>query len=291
MSARVPPPSARFAAPFAALFAALRCGAFALLFVAAGGQGALADPAQIARLLRSSELFALLQQESQSYGEELGAQMAGGALPGWREEVAQIYAPEKLVARFEAGLGAALAQADARPIERWLEGAAAQRVIALELEARQRMLDPEAEAEAMAAVAEAEAAGDAKLAAVRRVIAASGVIETNVVGGLNANFAFYRAMAAHGAFPYALSEAEMLAEVAAQEEAIRADVTLWVEAYLYQAYQGLSLPELDLLAEFLASPPGQRLLAAEIAAFDQIYEESSAELGRALARHLRAQEL
>ncbi len=264
----------------------------ALLAGLAAAPGALADPARISDLLRSAELFAILQHESVQYGEDLAAQMLPEADPqGWRTEVAAIYAPERLLPRYEAALQQALQRADHAAIEHWLGSDPGRRMVALELAARQKMLDPVSEEAAIARARQAGARNDPKLAAVRRLIAASDVIETNVAGGLNANLAFYRAMVEGGAFPYAVSEAEMLAEVMGQEPAIRADVTDWIEGYLFAAYAPLNLADLERGLAFVASTPGQALLRAEIAAFDLVYESSSADLGAALARRLSASAL
>lgn len=256
------------------------------------GQTAAADPARISQLLGSDRLFAILQQEGVQYGADLAKEMTGqGDDPGWRAEVAAIHAPEKLLPAYQRIFGAALATADQAAIEHWLAGEPGKRMVALELAARHEMLDPGVEEAAIAAAQAADAAGDPKLAAIRQLIDAAGLVETNVAGGLNANLAFYRAMSAGGAFPYQLSEEEMLSEVAAQEEPIREDVTAWMEGYLFMAYAPLSVEDLRACAEFSASAPGKALLQAQFSGFDAIYERTSSELGAALARRMTAAEL
>jgi len=262
---------------------------FALLVA---GPAAWADPARISQLLGSDRLFAILQQEGVQYGTDLAQEMTGrGDDPGWRAEVAAIHAPEKLLPDYQRILSAALASADQAAIEHWLAGEPGKRMVALEIAARREMLDPGIEEAAIAAAEAADAVGDPKLAAIRRLIDAADLVETNVAGGLNANLAFYRAMSEGGAFPYQLSEEEMLSEVAAQEEPIREDVTAWMEGYLFMAYASLSLEDLHACAEFSASAPGKALLQAQFSGFDAIYERTSSELGAALARRMTAAEL
>ncbi|WP_218629824.1 DUF2059 domain-containing protein [Sedimentimonas flavescens] len=255
--------------------------------------GALrADPARISDLLHTGELFDVLQQEGLAYGDDLMQEIMGA--PGdalWEREVSDIHDPAALRPHYDALLAEGLAQADQPAIEAWLASDLAQRMIGLEISARRALLDPSVEDAALWAAEEADAKGDPRLAAVRGIIEAGDLIEPNVMGGLNANLSFYRAMAEGGAFPYEVTETDMLADVAAQEPEIRADVTHWIEGYLFMAYSPLSLEEMTQIAEFSASKPGQDLMRAQFEAFDVVYEESSAALGAALARRLIGQEL
>lgn len=272
----------------------LRLALASVLAFCPPAQGVRADPARIASLLQSEKLFAILQQEGVHYGDDLADELLpDGGDPGWRAEVAAIHAPARLLPPYEQVLGATLEaeKADQGAIEHWLGSDLGQRVVTQEIAARAAMLDPAVEDAAIARAEDADAAQDPKLAAVREIIELADLVEPNVAGGLNANLAFYRAMAEGGAFPYEVTEADMIADVAAQEDDIRADVTSWMEGYLLLAYQGFSLEDLHRCAEFSASAPGQALLRAQFQGFDHVYERSSAELGTALARRLNAAEL
>lgn len=251
-----------------------------------------ADPARILELLRIEPLFSILQRESLIYGDDLASEILGKAEdPRWRAEVAELHDPARLLPPFRAEFAAQLPTAQEAAIEAWLGSDLGRRIVGLELSAREAMLDPGVEEAAIARAAEADAAGDARMAAVRRLIAASDLIEANVIGGMNANLAFYRAMAAGGGFPYELTEADVVLEVAAQEPEIRADVGAWIEGYMFLALGPLSDAELAEATAFFASESGRALVAAEFAGFDLVYETSSAELGAALARRLAGQEL
>ncbi len=264
----------------------------ALVLGGLGAGPAQADPARISDLLQTGPIFEILQQEGVDYGADLSEEMLGQpADPAWRAEVAEIHAPDRLRPPYEAAFAAALEGADQRAIEDWLTSDLGHRVVTLEVSARRALLAPDVEEAALIAAERADAAGDARLKAVRAVIEAADLVEPNVIGGLNANLAFYRAMAAGQAFPYEVTETDMLAEVAAQEPDIRADVTGWLEGYLFMAYAPLSLDELHDCAEFSDSPAGRALMQAQFAAFDVIYETSSAALGAALARRMAGMEL
>lgn len=262
------------------------------LALALAAPGAHADPARISHLLHTDALFTILQKEGVAYGRDLAEEMTGEPSdPGWVAEVEAIHAPARLQPAYQDIFAAALKGADQAAIETWLTSDTGKRVVEHEISAREALLDPDAEDAAIAAAETAQAQGDHRFAAVERIIEAAGLIEPNVVGGMNANLAFYRAMAEGGAFPYEVTESDMLADVAAQEEEIRADVTSWIQGYLFLAYGSLPADDLDRIARFSASAPGQALLRAQFEGFDLVYEESSAALGAALARRMTAAEL
>ncbi|HEY0274614.1 MAG TPA: hypothetical protein VGC31_00885 [Paenirhodobacter sp.] len=237
-------------------------------------------------------LFNVMREEGIAYGADLHEELLGSpADEGWRATVAAIHDPARLLPRFNQRFATALAAADQAAIEAWFAQAPGNRIVTHEIETRKRLLDPAAEDSAEAQAQAADLAGNPKLAAVRRVIAATDLVEANVVGGMNANLAFYKAMAAGGAFPDPVGDDTMLDDIAAQEDDIRQDVTVWLESYLFQAYEPLSIQDLDRLAAFSRSVPGQQVLRAEFDAFDAVFEETSAELGAALARRITATDL
>lgn len=283
--------SPRFPALHVLSSALARLTAFCLVLCLVAAP-ALADPARISALLHNDRLFAILQSEGVQYGDDLaGELLASGPTPDWEAEVKTIHDPGRLLPVFDQVMARELAGADQKAIEGWLGSPAGQRVIKHELDARAAMLDSKVEDAAIARVEVAEAAHDPKLAAVRKIIAAADLIEPNVAGGLNANLAFYRAMARGGAFPYEVTDADMVGDVAAQEDDIRADVTSWMEGYLFLAYAPLSMDDLERCAKFSASAPGKALMRAQFVAFDAVYEQSSVALGTALARRITAAEL
>jgi hypothetical protein len=272
----------------------LRLSLFGLAFVLVclSGQAGRADPARLGHLLRLEALFGIMQQEAVTYGSDLHEELLGQpADDGWRATVAAIHDPAHLLPQFDRRFLPGFATADQGAIEAWLASDPGSRIVAREIEVRRLLLDPATEDRAMEAAEAADRRGDPKLAAVRRVIAAADLVEANVIGGMNANLALYRAMAAGGAFPDPVGDADMLADVSAQEEDIRSEVTEWLEGYLFEAYGPLSLADIDRLAEFSGSVPGRQLLRAEFDAFNGVFEETSAALGRALAERITAKEL
>lgn len=257
-----------------------------------GVSGAQADAARLGRLLQIETLFEILRDEGLAYGEELREELfpdTGAA--SWQSEIAAIHAPERARPMFESAFETALEGKDTTEMEAFLDSDLGRRLIGLEISVRRAMLDPAVEEAATLAAEEAAAVGDARLLAVLQFIETSDLIEPNVTGGLNANLAFYRGMVEGGAFPYAVSEADMLADVWAQEPEVRSELTSWMTAYLYLAYQPLSDEDLAAYTEFSASKAGQVLNRALFSGFDAVFGDVSARLGAAAAGRMRGQDL
>lgn len=258
----------------------------------AAGAAWAGDPGQVARLLHAERLFAILGRESEGYAAELGDAFLGdGADPGWHADVRRIHDPARLQSAFEAALAEALAGDPLPEITRFLASDTAQHMIDLELDAREALLDPRVEAAAEGALEAAEAADDPRLDLVREVIRAAGLVEENVAGGLNTNFAFTVALAEGGAYGYPVSSDEILADLIAEEPVLRDEVTLWLESYLLMAYAPATEAELRDWLGFTRSEAGQALLQAQFAGFEQVFNASSAALGHALARRMTASSL
>ncbi|MBK5947819.1 hypothetical protein CCR83_15515 [Rhodobacter veldkampii DSM 11550] len=264
----------------------------AALLVLCAAVPAWADPATLERMLRLGDLFEVLRDEARDYGSDLESELfpqAGGA--GWQAEVGAIHAPERVQPLFHARFAASLAGVDTVPMTAFYASDLGRRVVGLELAARVALLDDAVEEAALAAVEEAAAADDPRLAAVTQFIDAADLIEPNVIGGMNANLAFYRSLAQGGVFPYEVTEADMLSDIWMQEPEVRAEMEAWMTAYLFLAYQPLSDAELAAYTAFSASEPGQRLTRALFDGFGAMFEDVSREMGRAAAARMVGQTL
>ena len=165
------------------------------------------------------------------------------------------------------------------------------RVMALELAARRTLLDETAEAAAERSFAAVKSAGGPRLRGLADFIEVNDLIESNVMGALNANLAFYRGLAAEGAFDGEMTEDQMLAEVWSAEADVRAETEDWLFPFLNLAYQPLTEAELQDYVAFSRTIPGQRLNRAMFVAFDEIFAAISLDLGRALGREMQGQAL
>jgi len=254
------------------------------------------DPTEIRALYDALELPGIvdvMSREGAQYGEALAETMFGGmAIPAsWSEAVADIYDPAIIEERALASLEADLVGEDVGAMIAFFEAEPGRTIAGLELSAREAMLDDDVEeaAKEMAAVAMAEE--DPRLDLVRRYAEANDLIETNVVGALNTNVAYFMGLMDGGALGQDMTETDVLADVRSQESQIRADTTEWVYSFLLMAYQPASDEDIEALIAFSATEPGQALNRAVFRAFDGTFEDISHALGVVSARYMTTEEL
>lgn len=258
-------------------------------------RAASADPAALLTTLRIPEMIAVMQDEGIAYGDELEEQLfpgAGGAR--WDEAVARVYDEPALLERFQSAFAARLA-ADPQAMDQivgFFGTDRGQQILILEIEARRALLDEAVEEAAAVSVDDMRARDDPRLALLERFATANDLIEQNVSGALNANFAFYQGMSDGGAFDGAkMTEADMLAEVWAQEPDIRAETESWLYPFLALAYKPLSDADVEAYLAFSESEAGRAMNAAMFAAFDEVFRDISRDLGRAAAEMLSGRDI
>lgn len=289
-----------------ALMRALRGGALGLLLlsgavlpVRAEGEAAetVAPSAAVVQLIatmRIDDVIGQLQVEGLEYGASLEEQMfpgAGGA--GWTATVARIYDPEEMKAAFASRLAVELQGKDAAvaKIEEFFASDLGQKVLKLELEARRALMDDETEAAAGLVWSDLDAEGGKRAAMIRDFARVNDLVDSNVMGALNSNLAFYQGMAAGGGVEAEMSEEDLLAEVWGQEPDIRHETENWVYPYLNLAYGSLAEEELQAYIDFSATAEGQVLNTALFAAFDAVFTPISKALGHAAAVELNGQDI
>jgi hypothetical protein len=249
---------------------------------------------QLFDVMRISEIIGVLRDEGLEYGKTLEADMfpgAGGA--GWAAAVDGIYDTARMEAVFHAGM--------TRELAREPEGIAdmaaffgsdlGQKILRLEIEARRALLDDATEEAAKLAWEDMAGSDDRRVALLERFATANDLVESNVMGALNANLAFYQGMAEGGAFGGEMTEDQMLADVWGQEAEVREQVSDWLFPYLALAYGPLTDEELQSYIDYSESPAGQQLNAALFAAFDGVFSPVSKALGLAVARELQGQDI
>ncbi|WP_168771032.1 DUF2059 domain-containing protein [Palleronia sediminis] len=241
--------------------------------------------------LRLDEVVGIMRDEGLAYGRDMAADLFGSAGgPSWDARLDDIYDRGRMTDAVEADFRQALDGVDIGPLLEFFGSPEGAGIIALEIEARQAIRD-EAVEEAAQARAETLAAQNDPLAAdVAEFIEVNDLVEQNVVGSLNSNFAFYLGLA-DSAADGGMSEDQMLAEVWAQEPEIRADTREWLEGYLTLAYAPADPDALDAYLALSRSDAGQSLNRAIFAAFDTLYVDLSRELGRAAGARMATQDL
>ncbi|MCC7321791.1 MAG: DUF2059 domain-containing protein [Rubellimicrobium sp.] len=278
------------APPCGLLRAALAALLLLLSAATAGAQPQAGIDALIAAL-RFDDLLPVLRDEGVAHGAALWQDELGGAPATWTAEVAAIHDPVRMEASLRASLGAALAGVDLAPVLAFLGTEPGRALVRLEVSARRAMLDPDVTDAARATAVRERGATSSRLELVEGLIAANDLIESNVGAALNANLAFMSALLAGGAMPPGTTEADLLRDLWAQEDAIRAATAEWAYSYLLLAYAPASDADLASYVAFSRTPAGQALNRALFLAFGGLYDTISAEMGAAMARHLLSRAL
>lgn len=256
-----------------------------------------AVPAEILALgdaLQIGAVLDVMRAEGSDYGATLRDEMfAGKGGAAWDATVAQIYDTARMRAGFDAALARALAGdgATVKAATAFFDTPRGRKILDLELEARRALLDEATEAAAKEAAAQMQAEGSPRFEALERFAEINDLVELNVMGALNSNFAFYKGLSRGGAFGDAMTEEDMLADVWAQEGDLRAETEDWLWPYLALAYGPLSDEELQAYADFCATDEGGQLNAAIFAAFDALFLRISEELGMAAARQMQGEDI
>lgn len=238
------------------------------------------------------DMLDIMRDEGIAYGGEIATDLLGGpASADWTATVADIYDVDRMRAAAAATLATTLDGADVDAMLDFFTSDLGTEIIGLETSARRALLDDAVDLAAKDAAALARAEETARAALVGDYIATNDLIDTNVVGAMNANYAFYMGLQDGGAFGSDLTEDQILSDVYAQEPEIRATTTDWVYGFLMLAYQPLSDAELQAYIAFSDSAAGRALNVAMFDAFDQMFVTVSRELGRAAAVAMAGQDI
>jgi len=257
---------------------------------------ALAQPRDGVRVLYDAllmpDVIAIMQTEGVGYGEDLRDELfAGRGGAAWPAIVAGVYDAEAMNAlvidRFDTLLGAA----DLDPLIEFFTSERGARIVRLELEARRAMMDKGVEQAAKERFADMRAAGEARLDLLEAFVAANDLVESNIVGAMNANYAFYIGLMDGGAFPHDMTEEQALSDVWAQEPEIRADTIDWVYSYLALAYQPLDDDDLAVYTALSQTAEGRALNRAIFGAFDTMYARISQALGQGASQFILGEDL
>ncbi len=238
------------------------------------------------------EMIGIMRDEGLAYADQISQDMFPDRISAeWPRTVAAIYDVDRMRTAAETGMSDALASADRDAILAFFMTEPGKTFVQLEIAARRALLDDAVEEmskEAAAIDAMDETPRNAQL---QRFVEINDLVETNVVGALNSNYAFYVGLMKGGAFGADLTEAQILSDVWTQEPDIRANTTEWVYSFLNLAYQPASDADLDTYIAFSESPAGRDLNRALFSAFDGLFEDISRELGVASAQQMLGADL
>jgi hypothetical protein len=256
---------------------------------------AAATDAEIERLWQAMQMDTVLEvmrDEGIDYGHDLDRDMLGGSGgPGFAAAVDAIYQTEPMRARARADFAAELADDDVAPMVAFFETELGARIIELEISARQALLDPDVETASLEAVAALEADAAPRFGQLQEFTEVNDLVESNLMGALNASYAFYLGLNDTNAVADRVGEQDILTDVWSQEEAIRTDTQDWVNSFIGLAYQPLSDAEFDAYIDFSATPEGRQLNRAIFTAYDGLFVDVSRRLGRTVGTYLQGEAL
>ena len=246
----------------------------------------------LAQAMAIPEIIQVMREEGLEFGDELADDMfPGRGGDEWHALLDAIYDAERMREVTMEGFAAALEGADISLLTAFFLSPLGQQIIALEISARRAILDEEVDEANKAHVVELIKAEDPRIDLIREFIEVNDLLESNIVGALNSNFAFMTGLVDGGAFPQARTEQQMLNDVWGQEESIRVNTAEWLYAFLSMAYSPLSDDELNAYIDISKTPEGQALNAALFAGFDEMFEEISRALGLAAAQMMVGEDL
>lgn len=257
------------------------------------GQAALEQ--RLWQVMQLDALMLLLRDEALA---EVGAmeEATGPAGEGglWREAVARIHDPDLLHDLFREGAAEELARSTPAVVDAGLDfydSPLGRRALALELSTRAAILDDEVRQDAETAFDMARLIGDPRAAQIERFIAAGDLLEMNVAGAMNAALAFSRGYDQGGGYRMPMSDRQRLADVWAQETAIRDEIRNWLQGYLFLAYSPLGDEELERYIRFQMRPEGRALARILASGFDRLFTQTSFYMGLAFAADMSGREL
>ncbi len=238
------------------------------------------------------EVLDVMHAEGVAYGADMQDQMfPGRGGPSWAAVVAQIYDTARMSDTVREALDRGLGDEDIDPLLDFFTSARGKRIIGFEVSAREAMIDEAVEEAAEAAYAEMRANENPRLELLEAYVEANDLVDSNVMGAMNSNYAFYLGLIDAGGIGQGMTERDILADVWAQEEEIRLDTETWVYSYLAMAYQPLEDADLEAYVALSETEAGRALNRALFAGFDEMYVAISRALGRAAARFMMGEDI
>ena len=241
--------------------------------------------------LSLNRIVEIMREEGLAGSDTLAENMLGGVPPEWNEIMQEVYDFDRMQAAMTQGLETVLEGQDPQPITAFFTSELGTTIIGLELSAREAFMEPEIEE--MAELYSQSLADDQpeRYALLQEFISVNDLIDSNVVGGLNSNLAFFEGLAAGGMMDPDVTQDQLLRQIYEQEPDIRRDTTIWLDAFLAMAYRPLSDEEINLYLDFSRSEHGQLMNKVLFEAFDGMFADISHGLGLAVARFGATEEL
>ena len=256
---------------------------------------ALAAAEAIREALRVDETLKVVQTEGPRDARSLADGPMGESLgSGWDRRVAAIYDLDRMHATFADRFDAAIDEMAPDQVDEVLaffDAGLGAEAVALEVAARESLLDDDIEDIASAELQRMRDDDDPRLDRIEAFAEANNLIDGNVAVALNSTVAFHRAMIAGAGGALDRDEADVMRYARNRESEIREEAEDWVLRFLSLAYQPLSDDELDRLTDFARSSEGRALSNALFAGYDTLFTTLSTDVGRAAGQSVGGREL
>ncbi|SFP62046.1 DUF2059 domain-containing protein [Tranquillimonas alkanivorans] len=242
--------------------------------------------------LRIPDVLAIMREEGLEYGDELEAELfprKGGA--AWEALVSNLYGVDAMDELVTQVFTDEMQGTDVAPLVEFFASERGRQIVELELEARRALLDESVDEAARETYADMRAQDAPRLALIERFVEVNELVESNVVGALNSNYAFLTGLMDGDALPGGMTEDQVLADVWSQEPEIRDETEEWVFSYLTMAYEPLEDADLRAYIDISETEEGQEMNRALFTAFDEMYSKISGALGAGAARFMAGEDI
>lgn len=230
--------------------------------------------------LMLDDIVDVLREEGIGYGGELGTDMfPERADDQWLTMLNRIYDADTMRLVLGRELKSELSDTNLDPLIAFFTSDTGRQIISLEISGRQALLDEAVEEASIEAFERAAEDNTARYQLIKEFAEANDLIETNVVGSLNSNYAFFLGLIDGGGMPNSLTDEQILMDVWSREPEIRENTTEWLYSYLLMAYQPLPDSSIQDYIALSNSDEGKALNRALFAAFDVLFTDISKALG------------
>ncbi|PTX56028.1 uncharacterized protein DUF2059 [Litoreibacter ponti] len=232
------------------------------------------------------QVLELLKEEGIKAGEGLTEDDGVILSPAWTARLRRIYDEDKAAELFRDAMEDIANIEASEPAIAFFESDLGQRIVQIELDARRALNAEGGEELAAAKVRDVRDNDPALYLMYQKFIEVNDLIESNVMGALNSNLAFYQGMATNEQYEEGLTDSFMLSTVWEQEPEIREEMEEWTINFSVMAYGALSKSEIQAYIDISDTDAGKKLNTALFAGFDAMFEAQSYELGRATAEFM-----
>lgn len=243
-------------------------------------------------LLGMPELMEVMRDEGLSHGTSLEDQLfarRGGE--EWGAIVGGIYDEARMETKILEGLDAELEDGELSEIKVFFESDLGRHIVSLEVSARRALLDEAVEEQATNVWLGLQEENGKRWQLLEEFVESNDLIELNVAGAMTSNYAFFRGLVDGQAFDFVMTEQDILADVWGQEAEIRSETKDWVYSFSALAYQPLSDDELQAYLDFAQSPAGKAMNSALFVVFNELFTETSHQLGLGAAHFMAGDDI